>query len=309
VIVVAGEALVDLVARPDGSLAAVPGGGPYTLARAIGRLGVPVAWAGCLSDDRFGRLLEAGLREADVSLDLVQRTMLPTTLAVAELDGDGAATYRFYSEGTAAPALAEAPLVAGLPAPVQALAVGTLGLVLEPLATTVEALAAALPADALLFVDPNCRPSIIDAPDAFRARLERVLRRADIVKVSVEDLAFLHPRMAALDAARRIAGLGTSAVVITDGPGPVRVLVDGTVGELRVPAVPVVDTVGAGDIFGGALLACLLEGRGGRARRGRLDRAWILRATAFGARAAAVSCTRVGADPPRLGELGGWPVA
>ena len=107
-IVVAGEALVDLIARPDGTIAAVPGGGPYNAARAIGRLGVPVAWIGVLSSDRFGRELEAGLTADGVALDLVQRTDLPTTLALAELDASGAATYRFYTDGTSAPALVPA---------------------------------------------------------------------------------------------------------------------------------------------------------------------------------------------------------
>ena len=88
-IVVAGEALVDLILRPDGTIAAVPGGGPYNAARAIGRLGVPVAWIGGLSSDRFGRDLEAGLTADGVTLDLVQRTDLPTTLALAELDAVG----------------------------------------------------------------------------------------------------------------------------------------------------------------------------------------------------------------------------
>ncbi len=160
-IVVAGEALVDLILRPDGTIAAVPGGGPYNAARAIGRLGVPVAWIGGLSSDRFGRDLEAGLTADGVALDLVQRTDLPTTLALAELDASGAATYHFYTDGTSAPQRPAAPRRAGCRRGHARVHAGTLGLVLEPMATTLTALVAALPDDVLLLVDPNCRPSIV----------------------------------------------------------------------------------------------------------------------------------------------------
>lgn len=301
-IVVAGEALVDLIVRADGSLVAVPGGGPYNAARAIGRLGVPVAWIGGLSSDRWGRDLEAGLVADGVSLALVQRTEDPTTLALAELDADGAASYRFYTERTSAPAVLPGPLAGGLPAGTRALNAGTLGFVLEPMASTLEGLVAALPDDVLLLVDPNCRPSITRDRDGYRARMERVLRRADVVKASTEDLAFLRPGEAPLDAAAWIASLGARAVLVTDGGGALRVLVDGDVVTVDVPRVAVVDTVGAGDTFGGATLACLVhEG----ATRTSLSADAVTRAARFGVRAAAITCTRAGANPPALGELGG----
>jgi fructokinase len=307
VIVVAGEALVDLLARPDGSLTAVPGGGPYNAARAIGRLGESVAWLGGLSSDRFGRTLEAALLADGVSLELVQRTDLPTTLALAELDAGGVATYRFYAAGTAAPAV-ERPAGggSGLPASMRAFHVGTLGLVLEPMATTIEALIADLPAETLLFVDPNCRPTIVPDADAYRARVVRVLGRADLVKVSAEDLAFLRPDEDLDAGGHWLASLGARAVLVTDGPRPVRVLVDGDVATIAVPRVPVVDTVGAGDVFGAAVLAALVHGR--RTRSG-LDRGAIVDAVAFGVRASAITCERAGADPPTIVDIGGWPPA
>ena len=192
-IVVAGDALIDLIVRPDSQLVPVTGGGPYNTARAIGRLGLEVAWLGGLSRDRFGQMLQDGLVADGVSLALAQRTDLPTTLAVAEIDEAGSATYRFYVEGTSAPAVAAEVLAAGLPMSTRAVHVGTLGLVLEPMATTLEALVAELPNDVLLMVDPNCRPSITRDPDGYRARIGRVFARADVVKVSIEDLAFLVP--------------------------------------------------------------------------------------------------------------------
>jgi fructokinase len=307
VIVVAGEALIDLIVRPDGQLVPVAGGGPYNTARAIGRLGVEVAWLGGLSHDHFGRLLEDGLAADGVSLALARRTDLPTTLAVAELDDDGGATYRFYVEGTSAPAVGAEVLAAGLPWSTRAVHVGTLGLVLEPMATTLEALVAELPGDVLLMVDPNCRPSIIRDPDGFRVRIGRVLARADVVKVSVDDLAFLVPGELADESARWVAALGPRVVLITDGARPVRAWIDGAVREVEAPAVTVVDTVGAGDTFGGAFLACLLAGGGGR--EAVADPAAVLRAVRFAVRASAMVCERPGADPPTLAQLGGWPAA
>ena len=305
-IVVAGEALVDLIVRADGMLIAVPGGGPYNTARAIGRLDVTVAWVGGLSSDRFGRELESNLGADGVELGLVQRTELPTTLALAELGPDGAASYRFYTEQTSAPQVTAAPFSRGLPGGTRALHVGTLGFVLEPMATTLESLVHALDPAILLMVDPNCRPSITRDPGAYRERMTRLLARADIVKVSGDDLAFLRPGDDPADAAAWIASLGPRAVLHTDGAAGVRVLVGRGVHDVAVPPVDVVDTVGAGDMFGGALLSCLVhEGRG----RGDLDTDAILRATRFGVRAAGIACTRAGANPPTLTELGGWPAS
>jgi fructokinase len=307
VIVLAGDALVDLIVRPDGQLVPVAGGGPYNAARAVARLGVPCAWIGGLSGDRFGRMLEAGLAADGVSLDLAQRTDLPTTLALAELDEHGAAAYRFYTEGTSAPAVYPGPLAAGLPPDTRAVLTGTLGFVLEPMASTLEAWVADLPDDPIVMVDPNCRPSITLDPDAYRARLARVLVRADIVKASVEDLAFLRPGETAEAAVSWIGSLGPRVILVTDGGRPVTVFVGGVVHRVPAPPIHVVDTVGAGDTFGGALLACLVHD--GVTRATVADEAALLRAVRFAVRASAAVCERAGADPPTLDDLGGWPRA
>lgn len=304
-IVVAGDALVDLIVRADGSITAVPGGGPYNSARAIGRLGVPVSWIGGLSSDRFGRDLEAGLAGAGVDLSMAQRTDLPTTLALAEIGADGAASYRFYTDATSAPAVLPGPLAAGLPADTDAVLTGTLGFVLEPMATTLEGMVAALPPDVLLMIDPNCRPSITRDPDAFRARITRVLARADVVKVSTEDLAFLLPGAPVSAAIAWVQAMGPRVVLVTDGAAPVRVLVDGVEHQVPAPRVEVVDTIGAGDAFGGAFLACLVQGGGGRHVAGDADA--VVRAARFAVCASAFVCQHAGANPPTLAELGGWP--
>ena len=306
-IVVAGEALIDLIVLADGRLVPAPGGGPYNTARAVARLGVPVAWIGGLSSDRFGRMLETGLVRDGVSLDLVQRTDLPTTLALAELDEHGVAAYRFYVEGTSAPAVEIGPLQAGLPAGTRAVHLGTLGFVLEPMATTLELLAAMLPDDVILMVDPNCRPSITADPDGYRARVARVMERTDVVKVSADDLAYLQPGVPLSEAVARLAGDGDRVVLLTDGGRSVTVHAGGANHVVPVPSVRVVDTVGAGDTFGGAFLAAIV--RAGVGRSDLHDAPAVLDAVRFAVRASAMACERAGADPPTLAELGGWPAA
>jgi fructokinase len=300
-IVVAGESLIDLILGADGRVEAVPGGGPYNVARTLGRLGQAVAFFGRLSTDRFGSILRAGLAAENVDLGLSPATDDPTLLAVVELDGGGAARYRFYVDGTAAPGLSAVDLPAALPPTTTALHVGTLGLVFEPMAATIESLVAGVGADVLVVADPNCRPTAIVDEAGYRARLGRVLGRVDIVKVSVDDLAWLEPLADPLDAARGLMDHGPTAVLVTDGPRPVRLVTAVGVTELMVPAVRVFDTVGAGDAFGaGFLAAWTAEGRG----RGDLaDAEALASATRFAIEVGALTTTRAGAEPPTLAEL------
>src|SRR4051812_36001789 len=142
-IVVAGEALIDLVPSGGGELRAHPGGGPFNTARAAARLGAPVAFLGRLSSDRFGVQLRAVLESDGVATHSAIATDDPTTLAVAEVDSDGAATYRFYAAGTSAPGLTAAQAASALPDQAAMLCVGTLGLVFEPSAGALEDLVAA----------------------------------------------------------------------------------------------------------------------------------------------------------------------
>lgn len=304
-IVVAGDALVDLIVRPSGEIVPVGGGGPYNSVRAIARLGVPAAWIGGLSSDRFGRMLEAGLIADGVGLGLVQRTDNPTTLALAELGADGSAAYRFYIEGTSAPAVLPGALAGGLPSSTRAVLTGTLGMVLEPMATTLESMVASLADGVVLLLDPNARPVIIGDPEAWRARILRVVARTDVFKASAEDLAFLRPGSsidAAVDWVRRH---GPRVVLVTDGARPVTVFCGSRVERLPAPPVEVVDTVGAGDTFGGAFLACLVHEDVGR--DGLADPEVVLRAARFAIRASSFVCGHAGANPPTLAELGGWP--
>jgi fructokinase len=304
-ILVCGEALYDLVAGDgDGdALGAHPGGGPFNTARTIARLEQPAAFLGRLSTDRFGTTLRRMLADDGVALGAVVRTDDPTTLALAELSPDGAARYRFYASGTSAPGLTRDEALAALPADVEILHVGTLGLMLEPIADALEGVVERLAPSALVAVDPNVRPWAIADEDAYRARLARVLARAHLVKVSEEDLAWLSPEHAPADAARELLAHGPAVALVTRGrDGAVVVPAGGEALAIPGPRVDVVDTIGAGDAFGGAFLAWWHSR--GLSRDALVDERHLTEAARYAVQVAAITCTRPGARPPRLAELG-----
>ena len=297
-IVVAGEALVDLVIDTDGAVTAKLGGGPYNVARTIGRLGGSVTFLGAISNDRFGCQLVAQLVADGVSVDAIARTDLPTTLAAAELNSHGAATYRFYLDGTAAPSLGAVPAVAATPIAVH---LGTLGLVLEPMATTLLSSLQMLPTDTLVMVDPNCRAGVIADHAAYVCGVNLAYERADVVKVSNDDAEYLAPGSDPLAYARSLAQRGVSLILVTYGADGTWVVTADH--EELVPTQPVVvaDTIGAGDSFGGGFLAWWLGA--GRGRGELADPVLAAQATAAAQEVAAMTCQRAGADPPRRAEL------
>jgi fructokinase len=301
VIVVVGEALIDLLIAPDGRVEAVPGGGPFNTARTIARLGRPVVLAGCLSTDAFGRRLRAALVADGVDSSLVVDTDAPTTLAVVERDDAGTETYRFYIDGTSAPGLGPAA-IERIGAPV-ALHVGTLGLVMEPIGTTIEAIVARVPASTLVMADLNARPAAMRDHEAWVGRVERVLPRIDALKASVHDLRVIRPYLPAEDAAVAAIATGPRVVLLTDGPAPIRIVTATGTWTVEPPRVEVVDTVGAGDAFGGAFLAAWTGA--GRGRADLADGPALIEATTFAARVASLTCARRGADPPSAAELPG----
>ena len=305
-ITVTGEALIDLVADHDGRIAARPGGGPFNTARTIGRLGLAPVFLGRLSGDSFGRLLRASLDQDGVTLGVPQLADLPTTLAAVDVDSGGAARYRFYLAGTSSAALDYPLLSAALPDGVTALHAGTLALVMEPVAASIERLIASdLPPGALVMIDPNCRPEAITDREAYLARLSRILRRADVVKVSTDDLAYLAPGTPPLAAGAALLGQGPALVLVTDGPRPARALLPGQEVSVDVPVVEVVDTIGAGDAFGGAFLAWWSGNGLGKPDLGRYGP--VREALQAAVEVAALTCTRAGAEPPWLAEVAGRP--
>ncbi|MFF7240663.1 carbohydrate kinase [Streptomyces collinus] len=300
-IVVAGEALIDLVPHGPGALADLKpalGGGPYNTAVALGRLGSPTAFCSRTSHDAFGEALLDGLRRAGVEVSGVQRGPEPTTLAVATVGSGGSASYSFYVDGTA-DRLFTVPDT--LPAGTRAVSFGTCSLVLEPGASAYEELMRAAAAQGLFTaLDPNIRAGLIPDADAYRARFRGWLPSVTLLKLSEEDAEWLG------GTPREWLDAGPSAVVLTRGGDGLTVLTrDGA--EYSVPGekVEVVDTIGAGDTVNAALLHGLsaqdaLSARG-LAALGPDGWQRLLR---FAARAAAITCSRAGAEPPFANELG-----
>jgi fructokinase len=301
-ILVAGESLMDLIVGPQGDVHAAAGGGPFNTARTIARLGQEVRFLGRFSADPFGALLAGKLADDQVELELPEQALEPTALAIVSLDDAGVARYWFHLTGTAAFQLDRQSAERALRNDVTALHVGTLGLVVEPMATVVEDLARQLPASVLLMLDPNWRASAIPDARAHLARIRRLLVRTDILKTSSEDLAFLVPGRDVPTAARTLLGWGARCVLVTDGPAPVQAFTaDGQQLTVSTPPVQVVDTVGAGDAFGGGFLAWWAEH--GLTRDQLSDAGLLTAAVASAAHVAALTCTRAGAEPPWRDEL------
>ncbi len=298
---VAGEALYDLWVDDAGLVHGRPGGGPFNTARTLARLERPVDYLGRLSGDPAGRALRRFLADDGVGLAAVVDTEEPTTLAMAELAVDGSARYSFYEHATAAAGLTPKAALAVLSKDVATLHVGTLGLVLEPLASAVEAVVEALAGRALIVVDPNCRPWAISDAKAYRARLARILSHAHVVKVSEEDLAWLHPELDPVAAARELLTHGPTVALLTLGGEGALVVTAQTELAVAAPPVEVVDTIGAGDAFAGGFLAWW--GAHGLGRAELQDTPRVLEAAGFAVLVAARTCERAGADPPHLAEL------
>ncbi|WP_328903883.1 carbohydrate kinase [Streptomyces sp. NBC_00441] len=312
-IVVGGEALMDLVPAPDQGRAdgGLPlmlprrGGGPYNTAVALGRLGAPVAFCSRVSTDAYGTALVEGLQKAGVDTALVQRGPEPTMLAVTAISEEGSAAYTFYHQGTA-DRLFTAP--GSLPPRTRALALGTCSLAIEPTASAYEHMLLRESGRGLFIaLDPNIRPNVIPDPDAYRARFRSWLPHLSLLKVSFEDTAWLSGCGAdddsVLDAARAWARTGPAAVVLTGG-GAGLWAVTATGDPVHVPAAAceVADTIGAGDTVYAALLDGLHR-KGALRAEARLTHDEWRELLTFAARAAAVTCSRRGADSPHRAEL------
>ena len=295
---VVGEAVVDIVRAGDGSTGEHPGGSAVNVAVALARLGREVALATSFADDAHGRLLAAHLGTAGVELANDPHSVARTSTAAASLAEDGSARYEFDLEWRLSP-------VTG-PAPVAMVHVCSLGAVLAPGAAATRELVSRLRAESLVSYDLNARPEATGAgPDVVTA-VERMVAVSDLVKASDEDLGALYPELDLDAAARWLLSLGPAAVAVTRGDQGASWFGSGS--RIDVPADPVgvVDTIGAGDTFAAALLDGLLErgvSVGDRGTLGELGEAVVAELLGHAVRAAAVTVSRAGANPPYRSEL------
>ncbi|MEN5074589.1 carbohydrate kinase [Isoptericola cucumis] len=297
-----GEALVDVVHRPDGTSAEHPGGSLANVALTLGRLGRDVRLATWLGDDERGATVRDWLAESRVGLVAGSDHAARTSVAQATLDPTGAATYEFDLEWRVPDGAAAVP---------ETLAVhtGSIAAVLAPGAADVRRLVESARATSTITYDPNARPALMGDPVDVRPQVEELVALADVVKVSDEDLAWLSPGTEPLEVARAWQRSGPAVVVVTfGGSGATAVTAAGDV-TVAAPRVDVVDTVGAGDSFMGALLDWLwgaeLLGAEKRAALRGIDRAATTRMLTRAVAVAAVTVSRAGANPPWPADLVG----
>ncbi|QUW84513.1 carbohydrate kinase [Streptomyces mirabilis] len=309
---VIGEALVDIIAGPDGPRRSHPGGSPANVALGLGRLGHPVRLATRLGNDPHGRLVREHLEGSGVELAPGSVVGTATSTATAVLDDTGAANYAFDLTW-ALPAAVEESLRDGPPAHVHT---GSIATALAPGADQVLSALHGLRASATVSYDPNLRPALLRSAEQERERVEQLVALSDVVKASEEDLAWLHPDVAPDRTAARWARNGPALVVLTLGADGARAWWRHGCQDIAPLPVRVTDTVGAGDAFMAGLTSGLLHagllGAGPEAEAATA-RAALRAATetdrlptalgaalAVAARAAALTCAREGANPPPL---------
>ncbi len=302
-----GEALIDFVPLPEaGGYLPCPGGSVYNIAVGLGRLGRPVGFFCKISADFFGDQLVAYLHENNVDTSLCPRSPDPTTLAFVSVPGAGEEPrYMFYANDSADRLLTAAELPT-LPETVKALHFGSISLILEPGATALETFMGRESGRRIISLDPNARPGLIADKDAYRRRFEAWASQVDILKLSRADFQFIYPDQDLEDVMADWFTRGISLCIVTLGSeGAAGYTAAGATAVAHTPQVEVADTVGAGDTFLAATLAYLNQ-------KGLLDRREQIReltsseigaCLSYAVRAAAINCSRQGANPPYLHEM------
>lgn len=300
-ILCAGESLIDMVPK-DGAYQPLAGGAVFNTTVALGRLGEKTAYFWPISRDSFGDLLLKPLADAGVDISLCPRSDRLTTLALVSLK-DGDAVYSFYDEGTAGRMLSPEDLPQ-LPDEIEALFVGGISLVPDPCGAAIEALVRHHSDKMPVMIDPNIRPFFIKDTDAYRARLGRILPKVDIVKLSGDDLEWLHPDLSHEEAAQLVLEAGPRIVLQTGGSAGARAHWRGDMVSAPAVQAQVVDTIGAGDTFNAGVLASLRR-QGVLSKKGlaSIETEQIREALTLGAQAAAITVSRAGANPPWAQEM------
>lgn len=301
-----GEALIDMLPREttqgEPAFAPYAGGAVFNTAVALGRLGAPSGFFTGLSTDLFGETLAKVLAASGVDTTLCARSARPTTLAFVTLV-NGQARYAFYDENTAGRLLQVADLPE-VPASVEAAFFGGIYLGQEPAGTSYETLMARMVPRSVTMLDPNIRPSFIPDEAGYRSRVARMVALADIVKFSDEDLHWLQGGGDLTALAQGLLAQGPKVVLITEGAKGARAITARGERFVASQKVTVADTVGAGDTFNAGVLAALHRaGMLTKAAIADLPDAVLDAALSLGTRAAAITVSRPGANPPWSHEL------
>lgn len=300
-----GEALIDMLPRTstEGEACYAPyaGGAVFNTAIALGRLGAKIGFYSGIAQDMMGEVLTETLVNSKVDTSTVVYSDRPSTVAFIKLV-DGQATYAFYDENTAGRMLSKDDLPTEVAA--DTLFFGGISLPVDPCGATYEALCHREAANKVIMIDPNIRPGFIRDEATYRARIEGMLAVADIIKVSDEDLTWLFGEGDMIDHAKKLISGGAKLVCITEGAKGSYGITAENVVFVEAQKATVVDTVGAGDTFNAGVLASLQSaGKLTKAAVAELDEDTIRTALSLGNRAAAVTVSRAGANPPWSNEL------
>ena len=297
---VCGEALIDLIPVRPGSdqRQAIPGGGPANTAHALARLDIPTEFIGGLSDDQYGQRMRAEFIAGRVGLTFTPEHQLPTCLAIVSIDVDGGATYEFKIDGTATFAFATENLPDTKFIQPEAIYIGTLATIIEPGASILKDWIIQAQDYAPIIYDPNIRSSVISDRSRYQEVVKEWVALSNVVKASEDDLAWLYPETDPLEIARRWVSIGVQLVVITKGENGIVGVTENQ--EVSIPGVKVevIDSVGAGDTVGAVLVEALVE-----FGLEKLTSELLSHTLHRAALAAAITCSRAGANPPTKAEL------
>ena len=297
---VCGEALIDLIPVRPGSdqRQAIPGGGPANTAHALARLDIPTEFIGGLSDDQYGQRMRSEFITGRVGLTFTPEHQLPTCLAIVSIDLDGGATYEFKIDGTATFAFATENLPDPKLIQPDAIYIGTLATIIEPGASILKDWIIQAQDYAPIIYDPNIRSSVISDRSRYQEVVKEWVALSNVVKASEDDLAWLYPETDPLEIARSWVSSGVQLVVITKGENGIVGVTENQ--EVSIPGVKVevIDTVGAGDTVGAVLVEALVE-----FGLEKLTSELLSHTLHRAALAAAITCSRAGANPPTKAEL------
>jgi len=306
-ILVCGEALYDLFlldSNPQGVVAmeAWPGGSPFNVAIGLARLGQAVGFFSSISTDVFGERLMRLLRREGVHDGYVRRSPAPSTISIVASEPQGTPRYSFRGDAAADRMIltADLPAITG----VRAIHVGSLATVVHPIGEALRTFVLRESKHCVISYDPNVRPTVEPDPNVWRGVVATLITSSHLMKISTEDVDYLYPDADPKTLAAQWIDAGARLVVLTRGEFGVSAWTRRVHVQLPAERITVVDTVGAGDAFQAALLAGLAEtGALSPEAMGALDEPGLSRLLAFATRAAGITCSRRGANPPRRAEL------